>query len=118
MNGSFQSLLDAIAILPIGMAFILLVLWIISLLCNGLGSLFLKAAQAKERALAEAIKPVTPSEAEAPATDVDDIPLVIAAAIDRLLEGQAYRIISIKPLNDYAWVEQGRANLFNTRRSL
>jgi len=113
-----QNILNISVVLLLGMSFVLLVLWAIYLFCALLGRLFLRIQQAQERALTNALTPITPTEAEAPSTPEEDIPLVIAAIVDRLLEGQSHRIISIKPLGDSSWVEQGRANLFNARHGI
>ena len=46
------------------------------------------------------------------------LPIVVAAAVNELLEGQKHRIVRIRPLDNPTWVEQGRCDIFQSRNTL
>ena len=57
--------------------------------------------------------------ANATATMTDpNLPIVIAAAINQLLDGKNYRVVRIRPIDNPTWVEQGRCDIFQSRNTL
>lgn len=47
-----------------------------------------------------------------------ELALIVAAAVNTLLEGREFRIISIRPAASSAWVEEGRCEIFRSKNIL
>ena len=118
MINLFKNFFDAMGTLPVGMIFVIAVLGVIYLVCALVGRAF---TQPKKESTNTPVK--SSGEPELIQSNAEDeidenTLLVITAAVDRMLEGQAFRVISVKPLGYSSWVEQGRSDIFRSHHQL
>jgi Na+-transporting methylmalonyl-CoA/oxaloacetate decarboxylase gamma subunit len=112
--------LDSLVLLLTGMAFVMLILWLIYGICYWVG-LFFKIRQ-RQTPAPEALPASTgtPSifwSVDTPMPGEDLMPL-IAATVDRLMEGAHYRILRVHELSPTQsdWAREGRRTLFTSHR--
>lgn len=102
-----------------GFAFVVFVLLALAVLTAAIGVLFkrLDAAAKNKQAAIAAAAPAPVSQPASPETQQSDgnIPFLVTAAVAAVMDGQAHRIVSVKPRGE-GWAQEGRRQIFSSHR--